>query len=132
MRQQASSASRSCARPRCTRDFMPDTERPSISAAAATLRPSSSTSVSASRYGDGSIATKAATQREQRLDAARSSSSSRAPRLGRRRRIGDGCARDAVVVGDGAARDLVHPRAEALLVAQPGQAALHAQKARPA
>jgi len=40
---------------------MPDTEMPSIAAASFCVSPSSSVSVSASRYGEGSIATNGAT-----------------------------------------------------------------------
>ncbi len=47
----------SCARPRWTRDFIPETETLTISAAARTVMPSSSTSVIASRYGDARRAT---------------------------------------------------------------------------
>ena len=48
-------------RPRCTRDFIPDSETPSISAASFCVRPWSSVRVIASRYGDGSRATNSAT-----------------------------------------------------------------------
>ena len=41
----------------CTRDFMPERDMPSIAAACFCVRPSSSVSVSASRYGVGSAAT---------------------------------------------------------------------------
>ena len=47
--QQSSKSSRSCARPRCTRDFMPESETPAISAASFCETPSSSVSTRASR-----------------------------------------------------------------------------------
>ena len=74
--QHLSNISRSCARPRCTRDFIPDTEMPTISAASRAVRPSSSTRVTASRYGDGSCATNIVTQPDSERAASRSSSSS--------------------------------------------------------
>jgi hypothetical protein len=59
--QHSSKSVRSCARPRCTRDFMPESEIPSISAACCCVSPSSSVSVRASRYGEGSSAMKGTT-----------------------------------------------------------------------
>jgi len=44
-------------RPRCTRDFIPETEMPSWDATSTWGTPSNSTSVSASRYGGGSCCT---------------------------------------------------------------------------
>ena len=120
MSQQSVNRSRSWLRARCTRDFMPDVDRPSRAPASAWVRPSRSVSCSASRYVGDSRASSGS--RQPVSSPRRSPGSSRSTRVGLvdRGRIVDrhfpaGCG--PVVVGDRVAADRVDPAADRVDVA---------------